>query len=125
MKTHLADDQRVVGVAVSAVEAARDQRLVQQGSPGDYEIQLVPVARPGMHLGHLVIGLCQEECVGETQVMEAAELQEMLASLVELADAKAANAARQGVVVTRALKSPSRNMCSLAGICWILASSFM
>ena len=74
-----------------------------------------------------VMGLYREECIGETQVMEAAELQEALASLVELADAKAANAAGSGVMVSphRALKSTSRNRCSLVGICWILASSSM
>ena len=48
------------------MEAARDQHLVQQGSPGDDEVQLVPVAGPGVSPGHPVVGFGGEEGVGET-----------------------------------------------------------
>jgi len=46
-----------------------------------------------------VEGLGGEEGVGETEVMEGAQLKEALAILVELADAKVPDAARPGIVV--------------------------
>ena len=64
-ETHLAGDQRVISVTVSTMEAARDQHLVQQGPSGDDEVQLVPVARPGVPPGHPVVGFGGEEGVGE------------------------------------------------------------
>ena len=90
---------REVGVAVSTVKAAHHQHLVQQGSSGDDEVQLVPVTRSGVPPGHPVVGLGGEEGVVKTQVVVGTELKEALAVPVKLDYAKMADAARPGVMV--------------------------
>ena len=72
LKAHLAGHHGVVGVTVRAVVAACREDTVQRGSSGEDEIQLVPVAGPGVSPGHSAVWFCGEECVGCTEVMEGA-----------------------------------------------------
>ena len=73
LETRLAVDQGVVRVAVGTVVGASDEHVVEQGPPGDDEVQLVPVLGSGVSPGHSVLRFSGEEGVGDAQTMESAE----------------------------------------------------
>ena len=74
-ETHLAADQGVVSITVGAVVGASDKHLVKEASPGDHEVQLVPVMGPRVPPGESVMWLGREECVGDGEIMVGAELE--------------------------------------------------
>ena len=71
LETHLAAEQGVVRVAVGTVVGASDEHVVEQGPPGDDEVQ--PVLGSGVSPGHSVLRFSGEEGVGDAQTIESAE----------------------------------------------------
>ena len=59
-------------------------------SPGDDEVKLVPVAGPGMSPRHFVQLLAFEVAVGDAEAVVAAEFQQSLTCLVQLANTEVA-----------------------------------
>ncbi len=63
-------------VALSAVQAPSAAYGVEVLPPGQDQVQLVSVLGSGVAPGDLVLGLVLKECVGDGQLVEAAQLED-------------------------------------------------
>ncbi len=80
-----AGHEGVIAVAVRTVVGPRHEDAGEVSTSSEYQVQLVPVSRVWMSPRCLMQVFAVEEGIGDAEAMEAAEFQQSLAILVDLA----------------------------------------
>ncbi len=95
----LCSDEGMVRVTLSAVQAPGAAYGVEVLTPGQDQVQVVPVLGSGVVPGDLVLELVLKECVAVGQLVEGAQIKEPLTVLVHLANAWVSEGGRACIMV--------------------------